>query len=418
LPSALSSSQGGAMSTRISWSALALAATVAACDRSVPTADNQDGSTPAASFPTAQYSSERGAMDRLARRLAQALADPDFRSYLKGELDRSPFVEHKLQLQQLLEAGNRRVLKEVARLSASSESDVETDATEAIPLEIYFPVPEHRSGWGGGPDVLVASARQDREAPIAYDVSGRRRELSPDAPPETPVLAIVPVETDFSHPVAEATCTDSCGGGGGGSGSTAPPAGLYMTYSHFVQDFEGWFKGDPEFEIHILGQSGASDSLRDYQCAGGAAGGYYRFDQNELNWSGSVLLFSQNQLNGYKTAHPNQNFRIIALEDDDTGCVIKFDAARFKSMIGTMQTQYPNLTGAKDTTGSTLVRFIKRANALQKILSAAYSFITTQDDLIGNAIEDVVVGQFYPGANWIVKGENNKTNGWLNLEMR
>jgi hypothetical protein len=30
----------------------------------------------------------------------------------------------------------------------------------------------------------------------------------------------------------------------------------------------------------------------------------------------------------------------------------------------------------------------------------------------------VVVGEFHSGANWIVKGESNKTNGWLKLEMR
>ena len=47
-----------------------------------------------------------------------------------------------------------------------------------------------------------------------------------------------------------------------------------------------------------------------------------------------------------------------------------------------------------------------------------YSFITTQDDFIGNAVEDVVVGQFYPNANWVIKGENNVTNGWAKLEMR
>mgnify|MGYP003293767488 CR=1 FL=1 len=176
-------------------------------------------------------------------------------------------------------------------------------------------------------------------------------------------------------------------------------------------------KGDPEFEYHILGQSAASDSLRDYQCAGAAAGGYYHFDQNSGTWSGSVLLFSQAQLNNYRAAHPNQNFRIIALEDDDTGCVIKFDASRFKTMVNTLQTQYPNLTGGKDT-ASTLQKWVKRANALQKILSAAYSFITTQDDLIGNAIEDVVAGVSYPGANWIIKGEKNVTNGWIKLEMR
>jgi hypothetical protein len=266
--------------------------------------------------------------------------------------------------------------------------------------------------------LLVASAREDREAPIAYDVAGRRRVLSPDAPPATPVLAVVPVETDFG-PSFSATPNTECL-----TCSPAPPpppppppGGLYMTYSHFVQDFEGWFKGDPEFEIHILGQSGATDSLRDYQCAGAFAGGYYRFDQNDLNWRGSVLLFSQTQLNNYKAAHPNQNFRIVALEDDDTACVIKFDGNRFKNLIGALQTEYPNLTGAKDTI-SGITRWVKRANALQKILSAAYSLITTQDDLIGNAIEDVVVGEFYAGANWVVKGEGDRTNGWLKLEMR
>jgi hypothetical protein len=406
------------MSPRIRLPVLALAAVLAACDRPAPTANEETAPLPSVVSPSARSAIERAAMDRLARRLALALADPAFRAALKAELERSPFVEHKLQLQSFLRASNRRALKEVAKLSGTAESAVEADANQAIPLEIYFPVPAHRATWSGGPGLLVASAREDHEAPVAYDVSGRRQVLSPDAPPATPVLAVVPVETDFS-PAGQAApmeCT-TCGGGGGG-GTPTPPAGLYMKYSHFVQDFEGWFKGDPEFEVHILGQSGATDSLKDYQCAGGAAGGYYHFDQNNLDWSGSVLLFTQAQLNSYKTAHPSQNFRIVALEDDDTGCVIKFDSDRFKSMLTTIQTQYPNLTGTKDTTSSTLMKYVKRANALQKILSAAYSFITTKDDLIGNAIEDVVVGQSYPGANWIVKGENNVTNGWLKLEMR
>jgi hypothetical protein len=401
------------MSIKISVGVLALAAIVAACDRPAPTANNEEAVNQTESSPAYDRPDERAVMDRLARRLARALADPAFRANLKRELDRSPFVEHKLQLQTFLRGRDRQALKEVARLSASSDAEVEADAKEAIPLEIYFPVPAHRAQWTGGPDVLVASAREDRDAPVAYDIRGRRLVLSPDAPPATPVLAVVPVETDFNRG-AEATCTTNCGGGGGGS----PPSGLYMTYAHFVQDFEGWFKGSPEYEIHILGQSGATDSLKDYQCAGEPAGGPYRFDQNSLDWSGSVMLFSQTQLNNYKTAHPNQNFRIIALEDDDTGCVIKFDSSRFKNMVTTINTEYPNVTGAKDTTSSTLVKLVKRANALQKILSKAYSFITTQDDLIGNAIEDVAVGKFYPGANWIVKGENNVTNGWIKLEMR
>ena len=394
------------MSIMTRFGLLALAALAAACDRPEPTASN-DGS-PVAS-PAAQRQTERAALDRIARRLARAMADPDFRAYLKRELDRSPFVEHKLQLQSFLHGSGARALKEVARLSAASESAVEAEVREAIPLEIYFPVPAHRAAWSGGEDVLVASAREDRDSPVAYDPYGKRQVLSPDVPPATPVLSVVPVETDFSRGPGNLMCCYE---------PPPPPPGLYMTYSHFAQDFEGWFKGSPEFEIHILGQAGTTDSLKDYQCSGQPAGGYYSFDQNSLDWTGNVLLFSQVQLNNYKAAHPNQNFRIIALEDDDTGCVIKFDSNRFKNLLGTLQAQYPNLTGGKDTTSGSLVKWVKRANALQKILSQAYSFITTQDDLIGNAVEDVVVGQFFPNANWIVKGENNMTNGWIKLQMR
>ena len=408
------------MSRGIPLGVLAVAATLTACERTPPTSANE-GAIPPAESPAGHYSLERAAMDRLARRLAQSLADPAFRSSLKAELDRSPFPEGKLHLQRLLQASDSRLLKEVARLSTSDEAEVEADAKLSIPVEVYFPVPAHRAGWTGGPDLLVASAREDREEPIAYDVTGRRQALSADAPPATPVLALVPVETNFDQPLgpgAEATCTEcSPGGTGGGGTGSAAPTGMFMTYSHFVQDFEGWLKGSPEFEFHILGQAGTSDSLRDYQCAGAAASGYYRFDQNALDWTGSVLLFSQAQLNSYKTTHPNQNFRIIALEDDDTGCSIKFDSERFRRVITAIQTEYPNVTGAKDTT-SGILKYVKRANALQKILQAVYSFITTQDDFIGNAIEDKVVGQFFAGANWIIKGEDNKTNGWIKLEIR
>jgi len=282
-------------------------------------------------------------------------------------------------------------------------------------LEIYFPVPEHRARWGGGPELLVASAREDREAPIAYDVRGRRQVLAADRPPATPVLAVVPVETNFDEPASNVSFME--GSGDPVPPISSPPAGMYMTYSHFVQDFESWLKGSPEFEIHILGQAGSSDSLKDYQCAGGAAGGYYHFDQNSLTWTGSVLLFTQAQLNNYKTAHPNQNFRVIALEDDDTACAIKLDADRFRKLVNTISNVYPGLTGSKDTV-SGIVRWVKWANALQKILAAAYSFLTTQDDLIGNAVEDNIVGVSYPNANWIIKGESNVTNGWIKLEMR
>ncbi len=402
------------MRTRIRLS-IGLLAALAACDRPESTApiveEGLTRSTPA------QERSQREAADRLARRFAKALDAAEFRTFMKAELDRSPYPENKLHLQQLLAREGRQAMRDVARLSGEAESAVEADARAAAPLEIYFPVDEHRAAWSGGTNVLVASAREDGDTPVAYNVKGARRVLSAEAPPDTPVLAIVPVETDFGPGRSAAfAVTPPEPPPPEPLPPPSPPLGMYMTYARFVQDFEGWFKGDPEYEIHILGQAGTSDSLTDYQCSGGPASGYYRFDQNELEWAGQVLLFSQTQLNNYKTAHPNQNFRIIALEDDDTGCQIKFDGNRFKDLQAVLQSQYPNLTGSKDTTSS-IGRIIKRANALQKILRSVYSFITTQDDLIGNAVEDVVVGQFISGANWIIKGESNVTNGWIKLRI-
>jgi len=379
-----------------------------------------EGTAPIANAATPAGAAAHAARERLARRMALALADGGFRAYVKTELDASPIREHKLQLQRFVGRADHRALQALARAGRELEAAVQADARSAMPLEFYLPVAAHRAAWRGGTDILVATAEKDREVPVAFDTRGRRHLLSPDAPPATPVLAIVPVETDFDvHDVGLAT-RDEDGGSGGGGGGTAgdnTPTGLYMTYAHFRDDFEGWLKGSPEYEIHILGQLGSSDSLTSYQCAGEHAGGYYAFDQNDRDWTGSVLLFSSAQISNYKKAHPNQNVRVLALEDDDGACQIKLDGDRFKTFQNAMQTEYPNLTGGKDTTSGT-GKFFKRANALQKILRALYSWITSQDDLIGNAIEDTVVGEFHAGANWIVRGEGNVTNGWLNLQMR
>ena len=75
----------------------------------------------------------------------------------------------------------------------------------------------HRAAWAGGEDLLVATAREDGETPVAYDTRGHRRLLNPRTPPATPVLAVVPVETDFSaDSIGLMLPEDGSGGGGGG----------------------------------------------------------------------------------------------------------------------------------------------------------------------------------------------------------
>ncbi len=404
------------MSRRIWYLAPPLLAALAGCSDRTTTTSPHDATPPSLAPPA-----HSAKLEQLARKFARALADPVFRAYVKAELDASPVVEHKLHFQRFLGKSGGRARRELARASGETESQVDQEAQSALPAELYVPVPEHRSRWSGDAQVLVATAVADGDAPIAFDVTGNRQVLSPSEPPSTPVIALVPVETDFDRLAGPAlqTCQpeDACGGGGGGGGSVPqPPAGLFMTYAHFVDDFEGWLKGNPEFEIHIMGQLGQSDSLLKYQCVGEHAGGPYVFDQNKRDWWGSVLLFSQAQLDAYKAQHPNHAIRIVALEDDDTACQMKVDQNRFRDLMNAIGPAYKDVTGAIDTI--TIAKIIKAKTSLEKLLAAVASWIKTNDELIGNAIEDKVVGQYFAGANWIVKGSGNVTNGWLKLEMR
>ena len=386
---------------------------IAACsDRTVTTPSEA---------PVAAIAANARRPEALARMVAKGLKNPAFRAYLKAQLDASPYREHKLQFETFLAANGSRALGEIAVENGTTKDAVGTQAKAAIALEVYFPVPAHRAAWTGDEQVLVATAVTDDDPPIAFDPDGRRQVLDPKTPPAIPVLALVPVETDFSQrPARVIECTDDCGGTTGDVTPPPPPPppapGLYMTKSHFVQDFEGWLKGSPEFEVHILGQKGQTDSLTDYQCAGEHAGGPYTFDQNDLDWSGRVLLFSKAQIDQYNATHPDKNVRVFVVEDDDTACEIKTDPNRFQTLVYAVDSAYKLLTSGNDSS-TVLRKYFARAQSVYNIWQALASLIRTNDDLVGNVVEDPVLQTSYPGFNWFVKGDKNVTNGWINLIM-
>lgn len=383
---------------------LAVVMAAAACtDRTSPES--------AAEPPQASRDTPSVARERLARRIALALRDEQFRAQLKHDLDRSPVREGKLHFQRYLASAQARATSAIARASGETAGAISLDANRAPALELYLPVPEHRAAWAGDERILVATTADEREAPVAFSPTGERFLLSPTTPPDVPVLALVPVETDFDRNSRVA------GFLGEGGGTATPPPGLYMTNSHLVETFESWVKGAPEIEVHMLGQAGTSDSLTTYACAAEPSAGYYRFDQNSLTWSGSVLLMSQTQLSNYKKAHPNQNLRVFFVEDDDTSCQIKVDPARFANLVKAVEAIYPMLAGGRDSTNG-ILKIFKKANALQRLIKAVASVIRTDDELIGNAVESTVVGESYPNANWVIKGDANKTNGWIKLVMK
>lgn len=377
-----------------------------------PMPDGAMTATPAAGAPAEPR-------EALARTLAQALRSPVLRAYLRAKLQSSPFREQKVHFQRFLNADGQHALLRIAAATGTPAATVAGTAGAAIPLELYLPVPEHRSAWLGDGRVLVATELADGDTPVAYDTAGNRYLLSPETPPAIPVLALVPVETDFSTPNAM-MCLDCGGGGGSGGGGTpppAPPSGLFMTQAHFTQTFESWLKGSPEFEVHILGQKGQADSLTDYQCAGERQPQPYYYDQNSLDWANNVMLFSQGQLDNYRSQHPNQNIRVYVVEDDDTACQIKTDGPQFADALARLDSLVKGLTSGKDTSTG-LGKQFKAAASIIKIFSTVGSLINTNDELVGNAVADSVAGEYHSGFNWIVKGPNNGTNGWIKLEMR
>jgi len=396
------------------------AGSLTACD-SPESAAPVDAHRARALRPDITVTAETQALEGVTRRLALALADPGFRARFRARLTTSPYREQKLHLQRTLEAGGAAEQRAVARLNGEAAQVTDSVYRAAPALEVYLPVPEHRARWHGEPELLVATAARDGDIPVAYDLQGRRHLLDPTRPPMTPVLAVVPVETDFDAPGLASgvrrnvTCTLPTNCGGGGGGGTVPTPGLYMTKAHFNGDFEGWLKGSPEFEIHIMGQKGATDSLTKLQCAGEHQPGAYYWDGG-TDWSGNVLLFSQSQIDSYKAAHPGEAFRIVALEDDDTACVLKVDSNRWMTFVGSLGPLYQDVTGAVDS--GTVNKYIKAAKSLRDFLAALGGLIKTNDDLIGNAMEDKVVQEYHAGFNWILKADNDDTNGWITLIMR
>src|SRR2546427_12399146 len=99
-------------------------------------------------------------------------------------------------------------------------------------------------------------------------------------------------------------------------------------------------------------------------------------------------------------------------------CHIKTEVDVFKLHEDAVDGANRAFTAGKDTTSTTAGKIWKFAQALQKLFTAIASLINTNDELVGNAVQDSVVGEYHAGFNWIVKGEQNVTSGWITLEMK
>lgn len=396
--------------------ALAFTVAVTACgNRDVPTMASPG-------TPAATVSRSASARERLTAALARALGDPVVRANFKRHLDASRAPEGKLQFQALLRADQAMLLPAIARADAATATDLLAELDAARPLEVYLPVEAQRLAWNGDDRLLVATITHDGEAPIAYDVKGNRTVLSATTPPSTPVIALVPQETDFTrgHPELATSCYDLCGDAGSGTatgsgGSLTSGAGLAITQSHFTDDYESWLKGNPEFEYHVYGLDDAGQSVQ-LACSGERSGGVYYFDQNGLDWTGSVMLLTDAEQNAYQAKHPGAAVRIVAWEDDDQACVDRADVQSVSSVLAAVDAAYKAWTSGK--VDPWYVRGIKAAPSAFNLVKTIYNIILTNDELIGNAVEASIAGSGPGGANWTVKTDGTRTVGWFTTTYR
>jgi hypothetical protein len=407
------------------WMVLAGAMVVSACgEQGVPATLAEESEVRAMEGSSAD---RQQSMERIARRVALAMADPGFRAYLRGSLERSTFRERKLPFSRFLSAESDRAGLALAAVDQGGPSGVAADLRVAGALEFYFPVPAHRERWAGGEEVLVATAVEDHVAPVAFDIRGERILLDPATPPSIPVLAVVPVETDFDAPGAlqRAECID-CDVPPGGEGSGGGPLtgsdtpSLRMTYFSVNKDFEGWLKGKPEYEVHVLAPRSQTDTgnYRTLYCIGENSGHRY-WNNDSDTWRGDIVLMSWAELQAYHTAYPANNYSVLALEDDDGPCEMRVDRDLAGNFLSALSTAYQDYKAARDEPGVN-GRELKAGKSGYDLFTMLGDLIQTNDEIVGMAVANSVSGYIHSEAewSWIGGGTRLTRHGWAGLVLR
>jgi hypothetical protein len=292
----------------------------------------------------------RARLSELTKLLALALQDNPTRALVYNSIQKSCFRERKLDFRRFTDGPGAEVLEKMAakgdRGMTAARLVQLRDSTPA--LEFYMPVPDHRNKWKGGDEVIVVTSLHDGEAVIAFDLQGRPvNGLSPEVPPATPALSLVPEETDFDD---AANMESSCGGGAAASAALAPSLttatipGIYITSVSLKDDGEGWPRGNPEIEAMLMGPITDTMTLAKIDCANESRLGPRYYNQDDNHWTGNVLVADSTQLATIKSKYPpgtpwsKVRFSIDFWEDDSDRCVINTSANNWKLyVLGAME---------------------------------------------------------------------------------
>jgi hypothetical protein len=420
---------------------LAAALMVAGCNDEM-TAPMSGGSSSAYTTLTAEGVSPMQATEgEVARLVALALADPELRRRVRNDMRDAPMREHKLELSKYLYGTTGTMLRsKMVERGGISANAVLANVNALPPLEFYMPVAAHRKAWKGEADLIVSAQIEDTDAPIAWDLQGNRVTLSLTAPPATPVMVVVPVETDFSRTLtprqvaargnpsretiagnesanegdAGAFCALSCGGsgGGGGGGGSGLPDGLYITFQRLIDQGEPWTLGAPEIEVHIHGPSSPTNVQYgdDLACSGDRVASPRGFNQDNAFWTGNALLFDQQQINNYNAIQQN-GFNVMVWEDDNTLCQIKKEDFNLATKIRDIAVAVGGYTAVKAAAAGGPIPTIIAAATFGAAVYKSLGFLWTNDDFLGTYVNASAVGLSYTDANHAIYKDNGQING-------
>jgi hypothetical protein len=126
-----------------------------------------------------------------------ALNDASVRTWVKAEMDKSPYVEQRIRFKQSLAGAAskphiQRILAE-SRLGSTASSDIKS----LRDLELYMPIPEQLNAWRGEAPVQVAVPISRDEEYIIYSPDGHSARSRGDYIPAIPTLVLGPSEIEY-----------------------------------------------------------------------------------------------------------------------------------------------------------------------------------------------------------------------------